>query len=270
MDPPTSTTGQATPSTPSPNLTTNPTSTFEVPPTNTTPLATTQSERGNLGPQGGLGYQQSQPLEQFNEVIRQPTGVQPIHPQGPQFQRSTPLQTVQPHFRQPQGQQFQRPVQQQAPPPPQYQHFAPQEPIQGQAGRPRVPLGAPRRHHRELMRGIDAHFRPVITNNPSPVVIPHHPDGRTFEVRTNALQSLPKYKGLATEEPYFHLETYDSICNTIGGQGFSSDDVKLVLFPFSLEDKAKQWFHTLSSASIYTWADMQQKVLGGAFHSSKD
>ncbi|XP_076895280.1 uncharacterized protein LOC143547847 [Bidens hawaiensis] len=72
-----------------------------------------------------------------------------------------------------------------------------------------------------MVRGIEAHFRPVITNNPSPVVIPQNQNGRTFEVRTNALQSLPKYKGLATKEPYFHLEAYDSICNKIGGQGTS-------------------------------------------------
>ncbi|XP_022031764.1 uncharacterized protein LOC110932816 [Helianthus annuus] len=136
-------------------------------------------------------------------------------------------------------------------------------------GQPILPLGAPRRHHREVVRGIEAHFRPVITNNPSPVVIPHHPDGRTFEVTTTALQSLPKFKGLATEEPYFHLETYDSICNTIGSQGFSLDDVKLVLFQFSLEDKAKRWFHTFPSASIYTWADMQQIFLEEFYTSQK-
>ncbi|XP_035830053.1 uncharacterized protein LOC118479572 [Helianthus annuus] len=147
--------------------------------------------------------------------------------------------------------------------------FVPQGPMQGQMGQPRAPLGAPQRHQREVVRGIEAHFRPIITNNPSPVVIPHRADGRTFEVRTTALQCLPKFKGLATEEPYFHLETYDSICNTIGGQGFSADDVKLVLFQFSLEDKAKRWFHTLPSASIFTWADMQQIFLDEYYTSQK-
>ncbi|XP_021995801.1 uncharacterized protein LOC110892983 [Helianthus annuus] len=134
---------------------------------------------------------------------------------------------------------------------------------------PRAPLGALQRHQREVVRGIEAHFRPIITNNPLPVVIPHRADGRTFEVRTTALQSLPKFKGLATEEPYFHLDTNDSICNTIGGQGFSADDVNLVLFQFFLEDKAKRWFHTLPSASIFTWADMQQIFLDEYYTSQK-
>ncbi|XP_035830086.1 uncharacterized protein LOC118479588 [Helianthus annuus] len=166
--------------------------------------------------------------------------------------------------------QFQGPIPQQ----PMHQHqyqppFVPEGPMQGQMGQPRAPLGAPQRHQREVVRGIEAHFRPIITNNPSPVVIHHRADGRTFEVRTTALQSLPKFKGLATEEPYFHLETYDSICNTIRGQGFSADDVKLVLFQFSLEDKAKRWFHTLPSAFIFTWADMQQIFLDEYYTSQK-
>ncbi|XP_022031015.1 uncharacterized protein LOC110931956 [Helianthus annuus] len=200
---------------------------------------------------------------------RLPVGVQHIRPQGPQLQRPTPLHQVRPQNTQP---QFQRPIQQQPPPMHQYQYpppFAPQGPMQGQMGQPRAPLGAPRRHHREVVRGIEAHFRHIITNNSSPVVIPHHADGRIFEVRTTALQSLPKFKWLATEEPYFHLETYDFICKTIGGQGISSDDVKLVLFQFSLENKAKRWFHTLPSASIFTWADMQQIFLDEFYTSQK-
>ncbi|XP_076937908.1 uncharacterized protein LOC143605815 [Bidens hawaiensis] len=108
-----------------------------------------------------------------------------------------------------------------------------------------------------MVRGSEAHFRTIITNNPSPVVIPHNQQGRTFKVRTNALQSLPKYKGLAMEEPYFHLEAYDSMCNTIGGQGFS------------LEGKAKRWFYTLPSTSIYTWAEMQQRFLEEFYTAQK-
>ncbi|KAJ0886049.1 putative retrotransposon gag domain-containing protein [Helianthus annuus] len=186
-------------------------------------------------------------------------------PQGPTIQQPIPLQQVRPQHVHP---QFQRPNQ--YPPMPQ-QPIAPQGFIPRPMGpiRPRGRLGVPRRHLREQARGIEAHFRPIITQNPSPVVIPHNNQGRTFEVRTNSLQSLPKYKGLATEEPYFHLEAYDSICNTFGSQGFSADEVKLVLFQFSLEDKAKKWFYTLPSASIYTWGEMQQTFLDEFYTAQK-
>ncbi|KAI3824039.1 hypothetical protein L1987_05486 [Smallanthus sonchifolius] len=205
--------------------------------------------RGNgnqTGFQGGGGF------------VRKPQEI----PQAPQGQ---PRQVQQYEQQVPQQQQVGQMFQSQT------QKFAPQRPVQRPMGppHPRVRLGVPRRYNREAVRGIEAHFRPVITNNPSPVVIPQNNQGRTFEVRTNSLQSLSKYKGLATEEPYFHLEAYDSICNTIGGQGFSSDEVKLVLFQFSLEDKAKRWFYTLPSASIYTWAEMQQRFLEEFFTAQK-
>ncbi|KAJ0802029.1 putative retrotransposon gag domain-containing protein [Helianthus annuus] len=193
-------------------------------------------------------------------------------PQGPPMQQPIPLQQVQPQNVQPNVQQFQRQIQR--PPMPQQQFQQPNAP-QGYVPRPMGPIrprgrfGVPRRHLRENVRGIEAHFRPVITQNPSPVVIPHNDQGRTFEVRTNSLQSLPKYKGLATEEPYFHLEAYDSICNTLGSQGFSADDIKLLLFQFSLEDKAKKWFYTLPSASIYTWGEMQQTFLDEFYTAQK-
>ncbi|KAI3828872.1 hypothetical protein L1987_02982 [Smallanthus sonchifolius] len=122
--------------------------------------------------------------------------------------------------------------------------------------RPRVPVY--RRQDTGPVRGIESHFRPSIAYNPSPVAIPQQ-HGRSFEVRSQEIQNLPKYHGRGTEEPYLHLSAYDAMCNTIGEQGFTPDDVKLVLFQFTLEDKAQQWFHSLLSASIYTWGDMQQQ-----------
>jgi hypothetical protein len=75
------------------------------------------------------------------------------------------------------------------------------------------------------------------------------------------LGRLPSFYGKSTEEPYLHLSEFEAICGTIGGQGFSLDEIKLVLFQFTLKDKAKQWFLALPSTSIFTWANMQQKFL---------
>ena len=53
------------------------------------------------------------------------------------------------------------------------------------------------------------------------------------------------------------------------GQGFSSNDVKLVLFQLTLEDKAHEWFQTLPSASIRTWEEMQQVFLDEFYTTQK-
>ncbi|KAJ0586747.1 putative nucleotidyltransferase, Ribonuclease H [Helianthus annuus] len=47
------------------------------------------------------------------------------------------------------------------------------------------------------------------------------------------------------------------MCQTIGVSGFTKDEVKLMLFQFTLKDKARQWFATLPPGSIYTWQEMQ-------------
>ncbi|KAI3784598.1 hypothetical protein L1987_43700 [Smallanthus sonchifolius] len=73
----------------------------------------------------------------------------------------------------------------------------------------------------------------------------------------------------ATEEPYTHLSEYEATCGTIGGQGFTADEVKLVLFQFSLKDWEKQWFLSLLSASIATWAELQQQFLDEYFPPHK-
>ncbi|KAI3694995.1 hypothetical protein L1987_77982 [Smallanthus sonchifolius] len=99
--------------------------------------------------------------------------------------------------------------------------------------------GIPRRHDRGPVRDVESHFRPSIAYNASQLLFHNNME----------------------EEPYLHMSAYDAMCNTIGGQGFTPDDVKLVLFQFTLEDKAQQWFHSLPSAYIYTWGDMQQQFI---------
>jgi hypothetical protein len=100
----------------------------------------------------------------------------------------------------------------------------------------------------------------VVTRNSSPIVPPHL-RGRSFEIRPNYLTIIPIFRGSATEEAYVHLHEFEAICSTIGGQGFSPDEVKLNMFQVSLKYRAKQWFLTLPSVSIRTWDEMQQVFL---------
>ena len=39
----------------------------------------------------------------------------------------------------------------------------------------------------------------------------------------------------------------------------------MVLFPFSLKEKAKIWFHSLAPNSIFTWEDMRNEFLNKFF-----
>ncbi|KAK1433898.1 hypothetical protein QVD17_10816 [Tagetes erecta] len=130
-----------------------------------------------------------------------------------------------------------------------------------------IPLNVGRQQN-VLAQGVDSHFRPAITVNSSPVIPPIQ-RGRAFEVRPQCLGILPHFHGTALEEPYLHISEFEASCSTIGGQGFSPDEVKLVLFQFTLKDKAKQWFLSLPSASIHTWRDMQQQFLDEYYTSQR-
>ncbi|XP_035838897.1 uncharacterized protein LOC118486511 [Helianthus annuus] len=84
---------------------------------------------------------------------------------------------------------------------------------------------------------------------------------RSFEAKPHILNMLPTFHGKGTEEPYAHIADFEAVCGMIAGHGFTPDQVKLVLFQFSLKDAARDWFTSLPYASIYTLQELQQQFL---------
>ncbi|XP_056857116.1 uncharacterized protein LOC130506482 [Raphanus sativus] len=78
-----------------------------------------------------------------------------------------------------------------------------------------------------------------------------------------------KYHGLATEDPFDHLDKFDSYCGLSKTNGVSEDALKLRLFPFSLGDKARQWEKSLPSDSITTWDECKEVFLDKFFSISR-
>ena len=61
-----------------------------------------------------------------------------------------------------------------------------------------------------------------------------------------------KFGGSPSEDPNGHLLNFLHLCGTIKMSGVDHNVIKLKLFPFSLRDKARNWFHNLMSGSIDT------------------
>jgi len=63
-----------------------------------------------------------------------------------------------------------------------------------------------------------------------------YPDGEC-ELKSGLIHLLPKFHGLAGEDPYHHL---------------TEEHIKLKAFPFSLQDASKNWLCCLPPGSINT------------------
>jgi hypothetical protein len=82
-----------------------------------------------------------------------------------------------------------------------------------------------------------------------------------YEIEPSTIQSLPSFFGLDNENPYKLLDEFLKICSALEIQGFTQDALRLRLFPFTLKDKAENWFDSLTPNSITSWDQMQQEFL---------
>ena len=80
---------------------------------------------------------------------------------------------------------------------------------------------------------------------------------------------LPTFHGLAEDDPNKHLKEFHVVCSTMKPARVSKEQVKLMVFPFSLADSAKEWLYYLPSGIVTTWNEMHRLVLEKYFPASK-
>ncbi|KAL0885551.1 hypothetical protein Bca101_009534 [Brassica carinata] len=125
-------------------------------------------------------------------------------------------------------------------------------------------------HPQRPARAIGTYDRPHIHGNRTGIRAPAV-KANNFEIKSGLLNVIEnnKYHGLAVEDPFDHLDKFDSYCGLSKTNGVSEDAFKLKLFPFSLGDKARQWEKSLPSDSITTWDDCKKAFLEKIFSTSR-
>ena len=84
-------------------------------------------------------------------------------------------------------------------------------------------------------------------------------------MNSEMIRLLPVYHGVESENPYSFMRDFEDVCSAFLSTGSPIHIICLVLFPFSIKEKAKIWFHSFAPNSIFTWEDMQNEFLNKFF-----
>jgi hypothetical protein len=85
----------------------------------------------------------------------------------------------------------------------------------------------------------------------------------SFEVSPSLLNLITReqFGGSTQEDASMHLHDFIEICDMQKFKNVENDILKLKLFPFSLRGKAKEWLHSLPTASIKSWGDLKEAFI---------
>ena len=92
-----------------------------------------------------------------------------------------------------------------------------------------------------------------------------HEEANQFLMKSEIIRLLPVYQGVDYENPYSFMRDFEDVCSAFLSTGSPIHIICMVLFPFSLKEKAKIWFHSLAPNSIFTWEDMRNEFLNKFF-----
>ena len=92
-----------------------------------------------------------------------------------------------------------------------------------------------------------------------------------FEIKGHLIHSLPKFHGLAGENPYVHLNTLHMHCMTMKPVGAKIEEVMWKVFHLTLEGKAKEWYMMLPiyvENAYQSWENLRRAFLEKYFPSN--
>ena len=90
----------------------------------------------------------------------------------------------------------------------------------------------------------------------------------SYELKSGLIHLLPKFHGLAGEDPHKHLKEFQVVCFTMRPHDIHEDYVKMKTFSFSLDGVTKDLLY-LQPDTINTWTYMKRRFLEKFFPASR-
>ncbi|RDX71852.1 hypothetical protein CR513_48743, partial [Mucuna pruriens] len=83
---------------------------------------------------------------------------------------------------------------------------------------------------------------PDVVYQPWCIQYPQLELAQSYELKFGLIHLLPKFHGLAGEDPHKHLKEFHVVCSTMWPHGILEDYIKMKAFPFSLDGAANDCF----------------------------
>ncbi|CAN6547458.1 unnamed protein product [Malus baccata var. baccata] len=90
-----------------------------------------------------------------------------------------------------------------------------------------------------------------------------------FELKSSLLHHIPKYHGLSMEDPNKHLKEFEVVCSSMTPVNVDESILKMKAFPFSLQEKVKDWLYELAPGIVTSWESMKRAYLEKFFPTSR-
>jgi hypothetical protein len=85
--------------------------------------------------------------------------------------------------------------------------------------------------------------------------------GRPFKIKTSTIRIVQHLTFTDKEDPNLHLQAFIRLCQTFNMDGVTQDQMRAMLFPFSLLGKALQWFHSQLAETVQDWNALMRSFI---------
>ncbi|CAO2177655.1 unnamed protein product [Urochloa humidicola] len=93
--------------------------------------------------------------------------------------------------------------------------------------------------------------------------------GSLFQIKTSIIEMVQHSPVTGKEDPNLHLRFFLQLCNTFQMKGVDDNQLHARLFPYSLTDKALQWFYMLEVSTIEKWESLVRAFIAKFYSPEK-
>nr|GEU74185.1 reverse transcriptase domain-containing protein [Tanacetum cinerariifolium] len=94
-------------------------------------------------------------------------------------------------------------------------------------------------------------------------------NANNFELKKTLINLVQSNQFTGRQDPHNHLRFFNKVTSTFRHPEVPNTTIKLLLFPFSLEEEARTWLDKEPPHSILTWEDLVSKFINQFFPPSK-